>query len=108
MYEVPLILLDRGAMVPLGRLPTYLLPYAILDRLGACGEAGCGWDSAWRLRPFRDRALLVGDGDNQRWCLVKEPTGPCAGAAREARAWQVELLEIIEGPPAPSWAAAKQ
>jgi hypothetical protein len=106
MYEVPLILLDRGAMVPLGRLPTYLLPYAILDRLGACGDAGCGWDSAWRLRPFRDRSLLVArDGDDQRWCLVKAPDGPCAAAAREAQAWQVELLEIIEGLPTPGLAA---
>ena len=65
MYEVPLILLDRGELVPLGRLPTYLVPYAILDRLGACGERHCGWDTAWRLRPFRDRALMLG-----------QPTGP--------------------------------
>jgi phosphoglycerol transferase MdoB-like AlkP superfamily enzyme len=99
MYEVPLILLDRGEMVPLARLPTYLLPYAILDRLGACGEDGCGWDTPWRLRPFRDRALLVErDGDRERPCSVGQPDADCEVAARQARAWQIELLDLIEGP----------
>jgi hypothetical protein len=100
MYEVPLILLDRGEMVPLGRLPTYLLPYALMERLGACGERGCADDPPWRLRPFRDRAILVErDGSGQRSCLVREPTPPCDAAAQQAQAWQVELLELIEGQP---------
>lgn len=99
MYEVPLILLDRGELVPLGRLPTYLLPYAVLDRLGACGDEGCAWDAPWRLRPFRDRALLVEpDGDGERACSVDQPSLPCEDAARQALAWQLELLELIERP----------
>jgi hypothetical protein len=40
IYEVPLILLDRGEFVPLGRLPTYLVPYAILDRPGGPAASG--------------------------------------------------------------------
>jgi phosphoglycerol transferase MdoB-like AlkP superfamily enzyme len=100
MYEVPLILLDRGEMVPLGRLPTYLVPYAILDRLGACGERHCGWDTAWRLRPFRDHAILVErDGDREQPCSVSKPDQACEPTARQARAWQLELLDLIEGPP---------
>jgi phosphoglycerol transferase MdoB-like AlkP superfamily enzyme len=102
MYEVPLILLDRGEMVPLARLPTYLLPYAILDRLGACGDQGCGWDAPWRLRPFRDHALLVErDGDRERPCSVSQPSQECEPTARQARAWQIELLDLIEGPSRP-------
>jgi hypothetical protein len=97
---VPLILLDRGEMVPLGRLPTYLVPYAILDRLGACGERHCGWDTAWRLRPFRDHAILVErDGDREQPCSVSKPDQACEPTARQARAWQLELLDLIEGPP---------
>jgi phosphoglycerol transferase MdoB-like AlkP superfamily enzyme len=100
IYEVPLILLDRGELVPLGRLPTYLLPYAILDRLGACGERHCGWDTAWRLRPFRDHALLVErNGDREQPCSVTRPDPACEPVAREARAWQLQLLDLIEGPP---------
>jgi phosphoglycerol transferase MdoB-like AlkP superfamily enzyme len=100
IYEVPLILLDRGELVPLGRLPTYLLPYAILDRLGGCDDRQCGWDTAWRLRPFRDHALLVErDGDGARSCSVSRPDPACEPVARQARAWQLELLELIEGPP---------
>jgi phosphoglycerol transferase MdoB-like AlkP superfamily enzyme len=100
MYEVPLIMLDRGEMVPLGRLPTYLVPYAILDRLGACGERHCGWDTAWRLRPFRDHAILVErNGDREQPCSVSKPDQACEPTARQARAWQLQLLELIEGPP---------
>ncbi len=97
IYEVPLIFLDRGEMVPLGRLPTYLLPYAILDRLGGCGEDHCGWDQPWRLRAFRDRALLVArDGDRERSCPVVQPGPECERSARQAQAWQVELFDLIE------------
>jgi phosphoglycerol transferase MdoB-like AlkP superfamily enzyme len=98
MYEVPLILLDRGEMVPLGRLPTYLVPYVLLERLGACRGKACAWDGPWRLRPFRDRALLVErDGDRERPCSVSQPSHPCERAAREALAWQVELINLLEG-----------
>jgi Sulfatase len=98
MYEVPLILLDRGKMVSLGRLPTYLLPYALLERLDACRGESCAWDGPWRLRAFRDRALLVErDGGREQLCSVSQPSGPCERAAREARTWQLELLDLIEG-----------
>jgi hypothetical protein len=102
IYEVPLIVLDRGELVPLGRLPTYLLPYGLLDRLGLCVEQGCGWDTPWRLRPFRDHALLVErDGAGQKPCSVRQPIPACEETARQARAWQLELLDLIEQPTRP-------
>jgi hypothetical protein len=97
LYEVPLILLDRGEIVPLRRLPTYLIPYAVVDRL-APGEVEIGWDGPWRLRPFRDRAILVErDGPGERVCSVQKPTEDCRITARHAQAWQVDLLDLIDG-----------
>lgn len=101
MYEVPLILLDRGALVPLGRLPTYLIPYAVLDRLNP-DDADGAWDTPWRLRPFRDRAIRVEAGrSDERRCSVEQPTEACAQVADHVRAWQLELLNLIEGTAAP-------
>ena len=98
IYEVPLMLLDRGQMVPLDALPIYLLPYVLLERLGACGPLGCGWDGQARLRPFRDHVLLVErNGVAERTCSVRDPEPACETAARQARAWQVELLDLLDG-----------
>jgi phosphoglycerol transferase MdoB-like AlkP superfamily enzyme len=97
LYETPLILLDRGELVPLGRLPTYLIPYAVVDRL-APGVLDVGWNGPWRLRPFRDRAILVErNGPGERVCSVQEPTEECRTTARDAQAWQVDLLDLIDG-----------
>ena len=96
LYEVPLILLDRGELVPLGRLPTYLIPYAVVDRLVPDNVDGA-WDGPWRLRPFRDRAILVErDGPGERVCAVQEPTADCRTSARQAQAWQVDLVDMID------------
>jgi phosphoglycerol transferase MdoB-like AlkP superfamily enzyme len=96
LYEVPLILLDRGDLVPLGRLPTYLIPYAILDRI-LPDNVDDAWDGPWRLRPFRDRAILVErDGPGERMCAVQEPTADCRTPARQAQAWQVDLFDLID------------
>jgi phosphoglycerol transferase MdoB-like AlkP superfamily enzyme len=96
LYEVPLILLDRGELVPLGRLPTYLIPYAVVDRL-VPGNVDGAWDGPWRLRPFRDRAILVErDGPGEIICSVQEPTDDCRTSARQAQAWQVDLFDMID------------
>ncbi len=97
LYEVPLIMLDRGQMVPLGRLPTYLIPYALVDRLLPDNVDGA-WDRRWRLRPFRDRAILVErDGSGERVCAVQHPSADCMNASRDTQAWQVDLLDLIDG-----------
>lgn len=102
MYEVPLIMLDRGRLLSPGRLPIYLIPYVLLERLGhraRCDDDRCPWERPWRLRPFRDRALVVGGDDHgERLCLAAQPTAACREPLAELRAWQVELLELIEGP----------
>jgi hypothetical protein len=107
LYEVPLILLDRGDLVPLGRLPSYLIPYVLVDRL-LPGNLDGAWDGPWRLRPFRDRAILVErDGPGEIMCSVQEPTGDCRTSARQAQAWQVDLFDLIDGTRPggdPSWA----
>jgi hypothetical protein len=104
-YEVPLIVLDRGELLPLGRLPTYLIPYAVLDRLrrDRTSEAGArDWDGPWRLRALRDRALLVErNGDGELFCSVDSPSERCKSAAEQVRAWQVELLDLVEGSSSP-------
>ncbi len=102
MYEVPLLLLDRGELLSPGRLPIYLIPYLLLERLGfraVCAGDGCPWQRPWRLRPFRDRAFLVAAaGAGGRLCRIDDPGTPCQAALKELRAWQVELLELVEGP----------
>jgi hypothetical protein len=96
LYEVPLVLLDRGELVPLGRLPTYLIPYAVVDRL-LPGNVDGTWDGPWRLRPFRDRAILVErDGPGERVCAVQDPTDECRISARQTQAWQVELVDLVD------------
>ena len=85
-----------------GRLPIYLIPDLLLERLGyraACAGGPCPWHRPERLRPFRDRALLVAaTGPGERLCRIDEPGTPCRAALDELRAWQVELLELVEGP----------
>ena len=99
---MPLLLDDAGELVPLGHLPSYLIPYVILDRLTAgnfCRRNGCAWQSAWRLRPFRDFALLVeAQSGATRLCpRLKIVPGPCRDPAMEALAWQLELVNLVDG-----------
>ena len=78
----------------LGRLPTYLIP-AVVDRL-VPGVDGA-WDGPWRLRPFRDCAILVErDGPGEIICSVQEPTDDCRTPAHQAQAWQIDLFDLID------------
>jgi hypothetical protein len=93
---VATVLLDRGELVSLGRLPTYLIPYAVVDRLMR-GNVDGAWDGPWRLRPFRDLAILVErDGPGEIICSVQEPMDDCRKSARQAWAWQVDLFDLID------------
>jgi hypothetical protein len=99
LYEVPLLLLDRGELVPVGRLPTFQIPYLLLDRLSAgayCRKNGCPWSGNWRHRPFRDMSIRIGArGADEQVCEPARPTTACERTLREARGWQVELLRVI-------------
>jgi hypothetical protein len=100
LYEVPLLILDRGELLPVGRLPTYLIPYVVLDRLsqGAfCKQNGCAWQRPWRLRVFRDFAILVeAHSAGEILCApLDATTAPCDQAAERSRAWQLEILKLV-------------
>jgi Sulfatase len=99
LYEVPLLLLDRGELVPVGRLPTFQIPYLLLDRLSAgayCRKNGCPWSGDWRYRPFRDMSIRVeARGTDEEVCERARPSTACERTLREARGWQVELLRVI-------------
>jgi hypothetical protein len=101
LYEVPLLVLDAGEHVAVGRLPTYLIPYLVLDRLTGgrfCQANSCEFQSPWRLRPFRDFALVVeANGGGERLCPdLEATTEPCQAPAAETLAWQLELLDLID------------
>lgn len=110
MFETPLLVLDAGEVVPVGRLPAYLLPGLILDRLsggGHCRANACAHRDAWRLRPFRDLALEVeAHGPGERRCPVareaQAATAPpaCAGAVARTLAWQAAMWRAF-APPGP-------
>ena len=99
LYEVPLLLLDRGELVPVGLLPTFQIPYLLLDRLSAgayCRKNGCPWFGDWRYRPFRDMSIQVdARGVDERVCEPARPSKACEHTLRDARGWQVELLRVI-------------
>ena len=88
-------------MLPLGRVPQYLIPEIVLDRLsdGAyCRENRCGYTRARVLRPFAGAALLADRlGDAWQVCALDSPAGEdCAAAARQSRYLQRKLFELIE------------
>jgi hypothetical protein len=113
MFETPLLVLDGSEAVPLGRLPAYLLPEVILDRLSG-GEYcrrndACEHRKPWRLRPFRDHAMEVeAHGRGERFCPTRtetlaEAAGlPCAAAAARSRAWDAALFRALGGPSRPA------
>jgi hypothetical protein len=100
MYETPLLVLDGGTPVPVGRLPAYLLPEVVLDILSAgthCRTDACQSDAGWRLRPFRDHAIEVeARGPGERMCaLPRDEADPhCAGMAARALSWQLALFRL--------------
>lgn len=98
MFETPLLVLDAGELVPVGRLPAFLVPELILDRLsggGHCRANACAHREAWRLRPFRDHSLEIeAHGPGERLCPAAAhgpgavpPPPDCAGAAERSRGW---------------------
>lgn len=103
LYEVPLLVLDRGELLSVGRLPTYQIPYLLLDRLseGAyCRENACPWLGDWRNRPFRDIVLRIeAHGADEQACLMSRPTEGCEQALSATLGWQFELLRMIEAAP---------
>lgn len=102
LFETPILVLDRGEMLPLGRLPQYLVPEVILDRLsdGAyCRTNRCGYRSERVLRPYATSALLVErQGKDVAVCpnLDAPQNGDCALAARQSRYLQKKVFELIE------------
>jgi Sulfatase len=114
VYEVPLLVIDAGKPVPLGRLPSYLIPYVVLDGLTQgefCRRNGCAWKAPWRLRPFRDFVLLVeAHGTGTRLCASFDTSSqPCRGPVTAALAWQLQLLDLLDGtrPGSPRYRAAR-
>ena len=104
MFETPLLVLDAGEAVAVGRLPTFLLPEVILDRLSGgehCRRNACAHQEAWRLRPFRDHAIEVeAHGRGERLCPVQQGSSagaPCADAAARSRSWQAALFQALGG-----------
>jgi hypothetical protein len=102
MYETPLVILDAGTPLAVGRLPTYLLPEIILDRVsqGAyCRVNRCASRAARRLRPFRDYVLEVeAAGPGEQLCLLlSDHADPfCADAVARSRSWQRALFQLID------------
>jgi Sulfatase len=100
LYEVPLLIYEAGELLPLGRLPSYLIPYVVLDRLTDgkfCRRNGCARETPWRLRPFRDGALIVAaEGNEERLCTLDLRSGPCQGAIAHSLAWELQLLDMVE------------
>lgn len=95
MFETPLLVLDAGEVVPVGRLPAFLLPELILDRLSGgehCRANACAHREPWRLRPFRDHAFEVeAHGPGERLCPTSRESNAlplaCADVAARSRAW---------------------
>ena len=106
MFETPLLVLDAGEVVPVGRLPAFLLPELILDRLSDgehCRRNACAHREPWRLRPFRDHAFEVeAHGPGEHLCPMAPAPGAvppaCADVAARSRAWLATMWRAFAPP----------
>ena len=102
LYETPLVVLDGDEMLPLGRVPQYLLPEILLDRLsrGAyCRQNRCAYTAPRVLRPFADAALIFDrEGGDWRACagLAEARAEPCRTAAARSLYLQKKVFELVE------------
>lgn len=101
LYETPLLVIDRGELLALGRVPQYLLPEIVLDRLSDgiyCRDNRCGHRQDRVLRPFAASALVLDrEGAGFRSCPLDGPVpADCTAPVRQSRYLQKKVFDLLE------------
>lgn len=88
LYETPLLVLDRGAMVDAGRIAAWQVPALVLDRLTGgtfCATNACPHREAPGLRPLPDLVFAPGEAPRPEACNRRDPAPvPACAAALDA------------------------
>lgn len=99
MYRTPLLVLDRGRLVPTGDLPTWHLPHLLLDLLSegeSCAEGTCPHRAAIRLRPLPGLVLALDEkGAEMARCPWGRDVAPAAAQCAEAIAESEDLHRAL-------------